>query len=176
MASLAREAMWPAWGSTQGDREGGSSSAWLRLWLVDLAVSCDGQVAVLVAAVNQHDTTPSVQYGVAQVRTATTAPPISLSSFCLLPSLSSVMGEGEEPKLYKLVTVGDWAYVYNREGVSMVELNGTEAVENKISSHVLGAGQSEDTPLFFSSHHGVVSLSLARPPTPDISSPATAAP
>jgi len=174
IASLARDAMWPAW-TPQGG-EGGGSSAWLRLWLVDLAVSCGGQVAVLVAAVNQHDTTPSVQYGVAQVRTATTAPPISLSSFCLLPSLSSVLGEGEEPKLYKLVTVGDWAYVYNREGVSMVELNGTEAVENKISSHVLGAGQSEDTPLFFSSHHGVVSLSLARPPTPDISSPSTTAP
>jgi len=171
MASLAREAMWPAW-SPQGG-EGGGSAAWLRLWLVDLSVSSGGQVAVLVAAVNQHDTTPTVQYGVAQVRTATTAPPISLSSFCLLPSLSFMLGDGEEPKLYKLVTVGDWAYVYNREGVNMVELTGTEALENKISSHVLGAGQSDDTPLFFSSHHGVVSLSLARPQTPDISSPTT---
>jgi len=170
VASLAREAMWPAW-SAQGG-EGGGSSAWLRVWLVDLSVSGGGQVAVLVAAVNQHDTSPTVQYGVAQVRAATTAPPISLSSFCLLPSLSSMLGEGEEPKHYKLVTVGDWAYVYNREGVTMVELTGTEAVENKICSHVLGAGQSEDTPLFFSSHHGVVSLSLARPQSPD-STPAT---
>jgi len=172
MASLAREAMWPAWGATQAG-EGGGSPAWLRLWLVDLSVSSGGQVAVLVAAVNQHDTTPSVQYGVAQVRTATTAPPLALASFCLLPSLSTVLGEGEEPKPYKLVTIGEWAYVYSREGVNMVELNGTESVENKISSHVLGAGQSEDTPLFFSSHHGVVSLSLARPSTPDISSPTT---
>merc|ERR1719427_1220811 len=162
--------MWPAW-SAQGG-EGGGSSAWLRVWLVDLSVSGGGQVAVLVAAVNQHDTSPTVQYGVAQVRAATTAPPISLSSFCLLPSLSSMLGEGEEPKHYKLVTVGDWAYVYNREGVTMVELTGTEAVENKICSHVLGAGQSEDTPLFFSSHHGVVSLSLARPQSPE-STPAT---
>jgi len=83
-----------------------------------------------------------------------------------------MFAEGEEPKPYKLDTVGDWAYVYNREGVTMVELTGTEAVENKICSHVLGAGQSEDTPLFFSSHHGVVSLSLARPQSPD-STPAT---
>ena len=128
VASLAREAMWPAW-SAQGG-EGGGSPAWLRVWLVDLSVSGGGQVAVLVAAVNQHDTSPTVQYGVAQVRAATTAPPISLSSFCLLPSLSSMLGEGEEPKHYKLVTVGDWAYVYNREGVTMVELTGTEPVEN----------------------------------------------
>ena len=172
VASLAREAMWPTWSAAQGGE--GGSAAWLRVWLVDLAVSSGGQVALLVAAVNQQDTTPSVQYGVAQVRTATTAPPINLSSFCLLPSLSSILGEGEEPKHYKLVTVGDWAYVYNREGVTMVELTGTESIENKISSHVLGDGQAEDTPLFFSFIHGVVSLSLARPQTPEIDSPTNA--
>ena len=82
--------------------------------------------------------------------------------------------KGEDPKHYKLITMGDWAYVYNRKGVTMVELTGTEAVKNNICCHVLGAGQSEDTPLFFSSHHGVVSLSLASPQSPD-SSPATTA-
>ena len=172
VASLAREAMWPVW-SAQGGEVGGSP-AWLRVWLLDLSVSGGDQVAVLVAAINQHDTSPTVKYGVAQVRTATNAPPISFSSFCLLPSLSSMLVEGEDPKHYKLITMGDWAYVYNRKGVTMVELTGTEAVENNICCHVLGAGQSEDTPLFFSSHHGVVSLSLASPQSPD-SSPATTA-
>merc|ERR1719186_525130 len=164
--------MWPVWSAHAQGGEVGGSPAWLRVWLLDLSVSGGDQVAVLVAAINQHDTSPTVKYGVAQVRTATNAPPFSFSSFCLLPSLSSMLVKGEDPKHYKLITMGDWAYVYNREGVTMVELTGTEAVENKICSHVLGAGQSEDTPLFFSSHHGVVSLSLARPQSPD-STPAT---
>merc|ERR1712142_211057 len=165
LASIAREAMWPAWAESCPS----GSPAWLRLWLIDLAVASEGQVAVLLAAVNQHDTSPGVQYGVAQVRTLTAAPPFSFSSFCLLPSLSHILGDEDEPKMYKLITVGDWAYVYSREGVNMVELKGIEVLENKISSHVLGAGQSDDTPLFFSSQHGVVSLSLARPQTPEAS-------
>merc|ERR1719186_2355491 len=166
--------MWPVWSAHAQGGEVGGSPAWLRIWLLDLSVSGGDQVAVLVAAINQHDTSPTVKYGVAQVRTATNAPPFSFSSFCLLPSLSSMLVKGEDPKHYKLITMGDWAYVYNRKGVTMVELTGTEAVENNICCHVLGAGQSEDTPLFFSSHHGVVSLSLASPQSPH-SSPATTA-
>ena len=61
--------------------EGGGSPARLRVRLRDLPMSGGDQVVVLVAAVNQHDTSPSVQYGVAQVRTATTVSSISFSSF-----------------------------------------------------------------------------------------------
>jgi hypothetical protein len=49
------------------------------------------------------------------------APPLSSST--PLPGLASVLAEGEEPRQYKVESLGDWAYVYSREGVTTVNTN-----------------------------------------------------
>merc|ERR1719431_2019589 len=100
------------------------------------------------------------------VKCLTSAPPMTLSSFCLLPSLTSPLGEGEEPKSHKLITLDNWAFVHNVEGVQLVDLQGTQTeAENKVVTQILGARQVDGVPLFFSSHHGVISLTQANPQT-----------
>lgn len=48
---------------------------------------------------------------------------MSLASCWELPGLASVLAEVEEPRQYKVVALGDWAYVYSREGVTTVNTN-----------------------------------------------------
>ena len=68
------------------------------------------------------------------------------------------------------MTVGDNAYIYNNDSVVAVFLQ-PGGQEDRITfssgDGVLGAGATEDTPLFFSSHHGVVSLTPVAKQTPD---------
>ena len=153
VAALAREAVWASAPRGEG------SAAWLRLWLMDLSVE-QGRVSLLLAAVDQNSASPVLQYGVASLRTSSPAPPLNLSSFTPLPGLSCLLGEGEEPRQHRLVTLGAWAYCYNREGVTMAGL-GESGDQERISSHIMGAGRTDAAPLFFSSQHGVVSLGLA---------------
>ena len=48
---------------------------------------------------------------------------MSLASCWELPGLASVLAEVEEPRPYKVEALGDWAYVYSREGVTTVDTN-----------------------------------------------------
>lgn len=48
---------------------------------------------------------------------------MSLASCWELPGLASVLAEVEEPRQYKVEALGDWAYVYSREGVTTVNTN-----------------------------------------------------
>ncbi len=61
-----------------------------------------------------------------------------------------------------MTRLDDWAYLSHKEGVVMVQLSGDPATSS-LSTRVLGCGLSEDTPLYFSSQHGVLSLSLSKP-------------
>ena len=54
------------------------------------------------------------------------APPPLLrrSSFTPLPGLASVLAAGKEkPRQYREESLGDWAYIYSREGVTTVNSN-----------------------------------------------------
>ena len=70
----------------------------------------------------------------------------------------------------RLVTVGDNAHIYKNDSVLAVCLQ-PGGVEDRITflsgEGVLGAGAIDQTPLFFSSHHGVVSLAPVVKHTPD---------
>ena len=155
--SLAREAVWTCWPANKTETDGAGSAGWLRLWLVDLAVTGeDGHSNVLVAAVNQHDQPClSVLYFIVQFKTLTAAAPFSHTGVTPVPSLTYTMAEAGEPRVFRLMRLGDWCYVYNKERVSMVCLAGGE---DSITTRVLGAGQADQTPLFFSSQQGVMSL------------------
>ena len=48
---------------------------------------------------------------------------MSLATCWELPGLASVLAEVEEPRQYNVVALGDWAYVYSREGVTTVNTN-----------------------------------------------------
>ena len=62
----------------------------------------------------------------------------------------------------QMTRLDDWAYLSHKEGVVMVQLSGEKATSS-FSTRVLGAGLTEDTPLYFSSQHGVLSLELSKP-------------
>ena len=70
----------------------------------------------------------------------------------------------------RLVTVGENTYIYNNDSVLAVCLQ-PGGVEDRITfssgDGVLGAGAIDETPLFFSSHHSVVSLAPVVKHTPD---------
>ena len=167
VTSLAREAVWSVW---PGNQEDGGSAAWLRIWLVDLSVNEEGHSDVLVAGMNQHDSSNSVHYAVVTFRTLTNASPMSHASVHIIPHLSYAMGEVMEPRQYKLVKMADWVYVYSKEGILMVQVSGDQ-MYSSISCRILGAGSSDETPLFFSSQHGVISLTLNKPQSnPDTTS------
>ena len=174
VTSLAREAAWSCW---PGNTEQGSAG-WLRVWLVDLAVGQEGHSNVLVAANNQHDQSNSVLYFIVQFRTLTAASPISYSGVTPVSSLTYNMAEAGEPKQYRLIRLGDWCYVYSKERVTMVNLAQGEdsPAPSHISCRILGVGQADNSPLFFSSQHGVISLTPRvqepgpeSPPAPDTS-------
>ena len=148
---MAREAMWPAWSGQVQDN--GGSPVWLSVWVLDLSISTRTGGCVDCSYQPPRDVSQCLVWSRTGQDYHHCTPHLPL-----LPSLSSMMGEGEGPRSYKLITVGDRSYVYNREGVTMVELPGTEAVDNKIFSHILGAAQSDDTSLLFLSNHGAVSL------------------
>ena len=48
---------------------------------------------------------------------------MSLASCWELPGLTSVLAETEETGQYKVESLGDWTYVYSREGVTTVDSN-----------------------------------------------------
>ena len=79
-----------------------------------------------------------------------------------------MLSEGEEPRQHKLVAISDWAFVFNREGVVIVEMNRQQGEQERVASHILGAGRTNELPLFFSSQHGVVSLAPVSAPSPTL--------
>ena len=60
-----------------------------------------------------------------------------------------------------MTRVDDWVYLSHKEGVVMIQLAGDQATSS-FSTRVLGAGLADDTPLYFSSQHGVISLTLSK--------------
>ena len=158
VTSLAREALWSVWpgGADQG------AAAWLRVWLVDLTLTEEGHSCVLVAGLNQHDSSNTVHYAVVQFRTLTAASPISHSAVAMIPQLSYCLGQAAEPRQYKMSKHGDWLYVYSRDGIIITSMGGDQA-SSSIHCRVLGAGCHDNTPLFFSSQHGVISLTENKP-------------
>ena len=173
VTSLAREAVWSSW---PAHTEQGSAG-WLRLWLVDIAVGEEGNSNVLVAAVNQHDQPASVLYFIVQFKTLTAASPFSHTAVTLVPSLTYTMAEAGEPRMFRLMRLGDWCYLYSKERLTMVCVAGGEDSPgpSDLTTRILGAGQADNTPLFFSSQHGVISLS-PRAPEPSQSSQSSPAP
>ena len=137
-----------------------------------LEVGEEGHSNVLVAATNQHDQPNSVHYFIVQFRTLTAASPISHSQVTMVPSLSYTMAEAGEPKQFRLMRLGEWCYVYSKERVTMVSLSPGEESPgpSHISCRILGAGQAENAPLFFSSPHRVISL------TPRVQEPSQESP
>ena len=170
VTSLAREALWSVWPGAEYDRDQGGAGL-LRVWLVDLVVSEDSQSSVLVAGINQHDTSNTVHYAVVRFKTLTAASPMSHSTVTMIPQLSYCLGQSSEPRQYKMMMSDDWLFVYSRDGVVIVSMAGDES--SSINSRILGAGCHDHTPLFFSSQHGVISLSQPRSAL-DTSSPAPA--
>jgi len=167
VSSLARERFWPeVWGGNDG------TPAWLRIWLVDLHILDEQHVVILMAAVNQNDGSSSrqVHYGLGVLKVATDAPPIRLVGFTLIQQTYALLGDNDEPAPYRLVTVSDNAYIFNHDSVLAMSLQ-PGGQEDRITfsagDGVLGAGATEETPLFFSSHHGVVSLTPIARNTPD---------
>jgi len=158
VGALVRDAVW----ASQPRAEG--TAAWLKLWLMDLSVEEDRAI-LLVAGIDQHSSSPVLQYGVASLFTRGAEPPMSLTSYTTVPGLACMLGEGEEPRQHKLVAIGDWAFVFNREGVLMVGMNRQQGEQERLASHILGAGRTNDCPLFFSSQHGVVSLTPVSAPS-----------
>ena len=161
VGALVRDAVW----ASQPRAEG--TAAWLKLWLMDLSVEEDRAV-LLVAGIDQHSSSPVLQYGVASLVTRGADPPMSLASYTSVPGLACMLGEGEEPRQHKLVAIGDWAFVFNREGVLMVGMNRQQGEQERLASNILGAGRTNDCPLFFSSQHGVVSLTPVSAPSPSL--------
>ena len=45
--------------------------------------------------------------------------------------------------------------------ITMANLREMVGDQDRIASHIMGAGRTEETPLFFTSQHGVVSLGLS---------------
>ena len=101
VTNLAREAVWSVWPGNNGEGPEGASAI-LRLWLIDLAIVAEGQCEVLVAASSQQDASSSVQYALVQFRTLTNASPIQHSGVHPLPQLSYCLGQGCEPRQYKV--------------------------------------------------------------------------
>ena len=161
VGALLREAVWASQPRVEG------TAAWLKLWLMDLSVEEDRAV-LLVAGIDQHSSSPVLQYGVASLVTRGAEPPVSLASYTSVPGLACMLGEGEEPRQHKLVAISDWAFVFNREGVVIVEMNRQQGEQERVASHILGAGRTNELPLFFSSQHGVVSLAPVSAPSPTL--------
>ena len=59
---------------------------------------------------------------------------MSLASGRELPGLASVLAEVEEPRQYKVEALGDWAYVYSREGCTVDLFFGIIATESHIAT------------------------------------------
>jgi len=170
VTSLAREALWESWtGEKSLDMEQEGSAALLRVWPIDLSLTEDGTCNVLVAAVNQHDSSNNCHYAIIQFRTLTTASPIFHSGLIMLPQLTYCLGQSSEPRQYKLITLDDWAYVHSKDGVHMVQLSG-DKMTSCLNIKILGAGDVDKSPLFFSSQHGVLSLTLNKPQSHDTTS------